>query len=181
MTGNKENLYIELIDKARAGNEMAFRELLLNISYVIRYYLAYYIIIPELRECILQDILIAIQESLHTYDRDDKFPEWLFYVMKYRVEISLKYYNLSYNRGFRYKKFLKCYELPEDVISSKFVEEVDLDFLSARDKKLLEIFEEKEFNLTSTAKELHISKARLKYRIGSIFRIYRRKVKGALK
>lgn len=174
---NKQTEYIRLIRLARHGDELALRDFLMSVSHILRAFLTKHIILPELREVVLQDVLIAVHDALHTYNQEDDFSKWLFYVTKYRAVISLKYYQLTFYRGLKYKEFLKQYNTTTELLEKELEKEKSLEFLSAMDKKILENFEQNEFNLKQTAKDLKISKTRLKYRISTIYRKYRSELK----
>ncbi|MCP4354976.1 MAG: hypothetical protein GY793_04960 [Proteobacteria bacterium] len=173
---NTKSEHKVLIEQAQQGDEEALRNLLINISQILRVILSRYIILPELREVVLQDILVAVHKSLHTYDFKDDFSRWLFSVIKHRCIVSLRCYDLTFRRRFKYKEFEKVCKTDLDVLARCMTAEKDLSFLSERDTSLLNSFKENELSIKNTAEDLNISTPRLKYRISRIYKAYRKEI-----
>ncbi|WP_051999751.1 sigma-70 family RNA polymerase sigma factor [Leptospira vanthielii] len=97
MTQEKET-YSRLMVEAQAGNSEAYHNLLSKISDILSGFLARRIYSFDDREDVLQEILIAIHRSRHTYLPTKPFHPWMYAIAK---NILYKYYkkvNQQYSR-----------------------------------------------------------------------------------
>lgn len=94
MTISKTNIVkldlSELMRKAQDGDEHAYSVLLDHLYEILRRYLTKKIFNNSLVEDALQDVMLAIHRSRHTYDPSKPFLPWVFAVTKYRTINFLK-------------------------------------------------------------------------------------------
>lgn len=77
---------------AQQGDQNAYRKLLTSIMPVISGYLAKKMANPVWVDDVMQDVLISIHKSLHTYDPDQPFMPWLMAITNFRHKDFLRNY-----------------------------------------------------------------------------------------
>lgn len=97
MTQERET-YSHLMVEAQAGSSVSYHNLLSKISITLSKFLSRRIYLVDDREDVLQEILIAIHNSRHTYLPSKPFHPWMYAIAK---NILYKYYkkvNQQYSR-----------------------------------------------------------------------------------
>ena len=74
----------ELAVLAQAGDQRAYAELLRDITPSIRNFLAGRLANPDWADDIVQEVLISVHKSLHTYSPDKPFRPWLIAIISFR-------------------------------------------------------------------------------------------------
>ncbi|MEZ5690301.1 MAG: sigma-70 family RNA polymerase sigma factor [Rickettsiales bacterium] len=82
----------ELMKKAQSGDSKAYNKLLRSITPIIKGFLYNKIGNGVDNEEILQEILLAIHKSSHTYNTDRSFKAWMFAIADYKVKDYLRAY-----------------------------------------------------------------------------------------
>lgn len=80
-----ETIFQQLMSKAQKGDSAAYRELLSGVSLFLQNYLRKRIFEKNEIEEVLQEILMAVHKSLHTYDSNKSFMSWLLAITEYKV------------------------------------------------------------------------------------------------
>lgn len=80
-----ETIFKPLIIKAQQGDSAAYKELLTGVSLFLKNYLRKRIFEKSEIEEVLQEILMAVHKSLHTYDNNKAFMSWLLAITEYKV------------------------------------------------------------------------------------------------
>lgn len=165
----KQKKFIDLFLLARTGDELAYRDLLLDISVVLRAYLSRHIILAELRELVLQNVLLVVHESFHTFNGEKNFAKWLYSVTKYKTIQELRNYHLTFERSFNYLEFEKVFleeSLKLELSSDK---DINLALLTKEEQRILKFFEKKDLSINKTANYLGLSSKELRKKIRNIY------------
>lgn len=80
----------ELMEQALAGDKRAYMQALQGTSRLLRPYLSKRVSSQSDVEEILQEILISIHKSRHTYDSRRPFKPWVFAIAKFRMKDFLR-------------------------------------------------------------------------------------------
>ncbi len=80
-----ETVFQQLMIKAQLGDSAAYKELLSGVSLFLKNYLRKRIFEKSEIEEVLQEILMAVHKSLHTYDSNKAFMSWLLAITEYKV------------------------------------------------------------------------------------------------
>lgn len=81
----QDDHWSELMQKAQAGDSPAYQILLEEISMVLKGYIYKQIGKPGVIEDILQESLLAIHQSRHTYQPHKSFSNWMYAITKYKI------------------------------------------------------------------------------------------------
>lgn len=94
MTSNceKDKAYAEEMRKAQAGDNVAYGALLKKISPLISGFIYNKIGKGADNDDILQEVLMAIHRSAHTYNTDRSFRNWMFAIANYKIKDYLRSY-----------------------------------------------------------------------------------------
>ena len=91
MEGELNNLN-HLMQQAQAGDKTKYNTLLKTIMPMIRGFIINHLGDGLDTEDILQETLIAIHKSSHTYNTDRPFKNWMFAIANYKVKDYLRVY-----------------------------------------------------------------------------------------
>ena len=133
-----EDRLAQMMRRAQSGDKSEYTKLLKEISPLIRGFIYNRIGSGPDSEDILQEILIGIHRSSHTYNTDRPFTNWMFAIASHKLK--------DYLRAYYRKKALK--EVDFDKISD-FITEAVTDDTSASEvlTELLEKLPEKQRNI----------------------------------
>lgn len=80
-----ETIFKELIIKAQGGDSKTYNEFLTQISSFLKNYLRRRIFAQNEIEEVIQEILLAVHKSLHTFDSKKSFMGWFMSIVEYKV------------------------------------------------------------------------------------------------
>lgn len=81
-----EERFRELTELAGRGDAKAYRELLKEIERIAKHSLFHRILDAALLDEVVQEILLSVHRSLHTYDPTRPFGPWLNAIIQYRLK-----------------------------------------------------------------------------------------------
>lgn len=83
-TSQNETRFSELMTKAQSGDSNAYHLLLSGLGEFLQNYLKRKIFDEKDREDIMQDCLISVHKSRHTYDPQKSFMSWFLAITQYK-------------------------------------------------------------------------------------------------
>lgn len=89
---NQDKIFADLMRKAQVGDKVIYEELLKKLIPLLNGFIYNKIGNRADNEDILQEILIAIHKSAHTYNTDRSFTNWMFAIANYKVQDFLRYH-----------------------------------------------------------------------------------------
>ena len=99
-----EKRWSSLMASAQSGDESDYRQLLAELSELVSTYLRARLGAYDFVEDCVQDVLIAVHEARHTYDRRRPFRPWLFAIVRHkaidamrRAEVQGRYFTAQNN------------------------------------------------------------------------------------
>ena len=82
---NNETIFKPLILAAQQGDAVSYSELLKGISSFLKSYLRKRIFEKNEIDEVIQEILMSVHKSLHTYDYQKSFMSWLLAITEYKI------------------------------------------------------------------------------------------------
>lgn len=156
---DNETVFKPLAIAAQAGDTVAYRELLEGASSFLKNYLKRRIFEKNDIEEVIQEILLGVHRSLHTYDAGKPFMGWFMSIVEYKIT--------DYIRSQQKRKSA----VSLDVISGAFAAadsdllmdiEKAIDRLSQKEKTVLTELKLKGYSVHEVAKTLKLSEANVK-------------------
>lgn len=171
----------KLMKDAQDGNSASYQELLQQITIILKKYLATRIISEPDREDIMQDILIAIHNSRHTYLVSKPFYPWMYAIAK---NVLVKFY----------KKFQRVSEISIDIemeeipnpekikIDEKYSDQVKamlsiIQTLPSRQKQILIMLKFDKISIREIANKLNLSEGNVKVVAHRAYETIRKRLK----
>lgn len=162
-----ERRWAGLMAKAQAGDESAYRTLLLELTDVISSFLRSRFGNGHFIEDCVQETLIAIHEARHTYDPRRPFRPWLFAIVRHKAIDNLRKRRSRHNTVDQYR------DTQEVLAQDNTVDEAELESikanllksLSATHREVLVLTKFIGFSVAETAARLGISESLVKVRV----------------
>lgn len=85
MTESPEETWTDLMEKARQGDQDAYRLLLMEVTPLLRRFILSKGIPRHEVEDVLQDTLLSLHKVRHTYDTSRPFKSWIFAIAHFRA------------------------------------------------------------------------------------------------
>ena len=82
---DNETVFKKLMIEAQKGNSTAYGELLKGLCLFLKNYLRKRIFDPTDIEEVVQEILMAVHKSMHTYDGQKPFMSWVLAITEYKI------------------------------------------------------------------------------------------------
>lgn len=162
-----EQRWSALMRSAQAGHESDYRELLTELTQVVRRYLSSRFGRTEFVDDCVQECLMAIHEARHSYDAGRAFRPWFFAIVRYKAIDAL--------RGQRRRHDLKAQQDHEqqsvteavetNTLEAQMVSGYLLKALSPEYRDAIILTKLRGYSVTEAAARLHISESALKVRI----------------
>lgn len=163
-----------LMRSSQEGDSSSYRKLLEESSEILRKALAVRIYDPNDREDVLQEILIAIHLSKHTFLPTKSFLPWLSSIAKYKIvdyirrKERLKKREIIQSNEYLSKKEYSDFE--EDI--KERIEEI-LDKLSEKQRLIIRLLKLERLSIAETAKVMSMSPSAVKVAAHRIYKIIR--------
>ncbi len=170
-----------LMRSSQEGDSSSYRKLLEETSEILRKTLAVKIYDPNDREDVLQEILIAIHLSKHTFLPDKSFLPWVSTIAKYKiVDYIRKKERMKKREIIRSNEYLpeKEYFDSEENIKER-IEEI-LDKLSEKQRLIIRLLKLERMSVAETAKVMSMSQSAVKTAAHRIYKIIRIRPGGKL-
>jgi len=82
---DNETVFKKLIIKAQRGDKATYSELLQGLNSFLKNYLRKRILAQNDIDEVIQEILVAVHKSLHTYDAEKSFMGWFLAIVEYKI------------------------------------------------------------------------------------------------
>ncbi|WP_246047581.1 sigma-70 family RNA polymerase sigma factor [Leptospira ilyithenensis] len=163
-----------LMRSSQKGDSSSYRKLLEETSEILRKALSIKIYDPNDREDVLQEILIAIHLSKHTFLPDKSFLPWLSAIAKYKiVDYIRKKERMKKREIIRSNEYLpekEYFDSEEDI--KEYIEEI-LDKLSEKQRLIIRLLKLERMSVAETAKVMSMSQSAVKTAAHRIYKIIR--------
>lgn len=163
-----------LMRSSQEGDSSSYKKLLEEINFILRGILAVKIYDSDDREDVLQEILIAVHLSKHTFLPDRSFLPWLYAIANYKI--------IDYIRKKERKKkrelILSNEYLPEDQNfsfeddSKEQIEKI-MSYLSEKQRLIFRLLKLEKMSIAETAKIMSMSQAAVKTAAHRIYKVIR--------
>ncbi len=87
---SQEEQWRDLMQKVQGGDKAAYTKLLYELTGYIRNFVRPRLANPEWADDVVQEVLISIHKSLHTYTSDRPFKPWMISIINFRVTDFLR-------------------------------------------------------------------------------------------
>ncbi|MDF3821647.1 sigma-70 family RNA polymerase sigma factor [Leptospira sp. 96542] len=159
---------------SQEGDSFAYKKLLEETSEILRGILSVKIFDPDDREDVLQEILIAIHLSRHTFLPDKSFLPWLSSITKYKIIDYIRKKGRRDEREIiRSNEYLPEKEyFPSEDDTKERIEEI-LANLSERQRLIFRLLKWEKMSIAETAKIMSMSESAIKTAAHRIYKIIR--------
>jgi len=173
----KDSISLEqLMQMSQDGDEKSYRLLLTKIEALLKQYLYHRMSHHEDMDDVIQEILISVHHSRHTYHPSRPFKPWLFAIAKFRLMDYLrKIYRKTGKQG---QVSIDSYELEIEDESSVTNSEYDtellhkaLDQLPQKQRQIVILMKLEEHTAKEVAKKMNMKESAVKV---SAHRAYKR-------
>lgn len=167
-----------LMRLALGGDKRAYQQVLARSAVLLRPFLSRRINSAAAVEDVLQEILISVHKSRHTYDGMRPFAPWLFAIARYRLT---DYLRMAYKDGLRHAADITDYEqiLPADVTETGFGFEYihkALAQLPEKQGKILTFMHQQGYTAKETAKLMGMTEVAVKVSAHRAYKILKTKL-----
>ena len=158
--GILKNLFQESID----GNKESYSKFLYNISKIIRPIISRKISSSEVDD-VIQEILLSIDKSLHTYDCSRKIMPWIMSSVNYRIADHLRKHYSQMRHKKTYIENIDFEEIISDVTSvdktSELIDDI-FDGMSIKLKTIITMMYIEGYSAKEVAKKIGMSESAIK-------------------
>lgn len=158
---DNETIFKQLITKAQIGDGAAYTELLQGLSSFLKNYLRKRIFDQNEIDEVIQETLVAVHRSLHTYDSEKNFMGWFLAIVEYKI--------IDYIRGLKkhtnsvdINSISNFLSVPNSDSNLKIDIEKAINSLSSREKNVLRLIKVDGQSISEVAKQLNLTEANVK-------------------
>lgn len=158
---DNETVFKQLIIKAQIGDGVAYTELLQGLGSFLRNYLRKRIFNQNEIDEVLQETLVAVHKSLHTYDAKKTFMGWFLAIVEYKIIDyirTLKKHSSTVDIN-SISNFLSVSNSDSDL---KIDIEKAINTLNSREKNVLTLIKVDGQSINEVAKQLNLTEANVK-------------------
>lgn len=162
-----EQRWAAMMAQSQAGDEVSYRQLLLELTDVISNFLRSRFGNAHFIEDCVQETLIAIHEARHTYDPRRAFRPWLFAIVRHKAIDNLRKRRSQHKVIGQYKDTQEVLAQgnPIDEAEIETIKASLLNSLSATHREVLVLTKFIGFSVAETAARLGISESLVKVRV----------------
>lgn len=167
-----------LMKRALAGDTHAYREVLVRSNALLRRYVARRIPTAASVEDVLQEILISVHKSRHTYDGNRPFTPWLYAIARYRLT---DYLRSHYKDVLKHAHDIADYEhsLPEDVtetgVMAEYIEKA-MSSLPEKQANIIRLIHHMGYTAKEAALHMGMSETAVKVSAHRAYKILKKKM-----
>ena len=177
MTGEVDNLEA-LMRQSLAGDQRAYAALLLEISRLLRPFLAKRLSFTDEVDDLLQDILISVHKARHTYDGNRPCKPWVYAIAKFRLQDHLR---AHYSDQLRHADDLSEWEdfLHQDVTESAISYESisrELQNLPEKQATILRLMHQEGYTAREVAAKIGMKESAVKVAAHRAYKVLREKL-----
>lgn len=162
MKADQEQRLGFLLERAQAGDNVAYEKFLLETSAELRRFFSSRLVNGEQREDVLQETLFAIHKARHTYLPERPLSPWLYSIAKYKLTDFFRKNMVLLGRE------LSVEEIPEFALeldmSSHKIDDVEAAYarLPTKQKKIIGLLKFENLSVKEVAAKLGISESAVK-------------------
>ncbi|WP_244310408.1 sigma-70 family RNA polymerase sigma factor [Leptospira noumeaensis] len=164
----------DLMRSSQEGDSTSYKKLLEEICIILRGILSAKIFDPEDREDVLQEILIAVHLSKHTFLPGKSFLPWLSSIAKYKIIDYIRKKGRKNKREIiqsnEYLPEIQYFPSQDD--SKEYLEEI-LTKLSEKQRLIFRLLKLEKMSIAETAKIMSMSQSAVKTAAHRIYKIIR--------
>lgn len=161
---SKGQLLSELMKEAQAGNSTSYETLLIEVNLILQSYLNSKIFNKSQVDDVIQETLMAVHKSRHTYDSNKSFMSWLLAIAHYKISDHLrsqfKYATQELDDTFMDPKTDALNSLIENQ-SYQIINQA-LDELDHRPKEIVKLLKVEGLKVTEVAARMQLSESNIK-------------------
>ena len=167
-----------LMRLALAGNSSAYRQVLKNSAALLRPYVSRRIHPQAAVDDVLQEILLSVHKSRHTYDGERPYAPWLFAIARYRLT---DYLRGAYKDKLRHAADISDYEavleahVTESSDSFEYLNKVVLA-LPEKQGKILRLMYYMGYTAKETAAQLGMTETAVKVSAHRAYKLLKKKL-----
>jgi RNA polymerase sigma-70 factor (ECF subfamily) len=160
----EKQIFSKLMEMSQSGNKDSYRELLHKISIILSKYLSTRIVSYDDREDVLQEILISIHNSRHTYIPSKPFYPWMYAIAKNTL---IKYYKKIHKQSlYQMEAEISSLISPEkndsnEIDSTKEILKL-IEELPGKQKEIIQLLKIGGLSIKDVAAKLNLSEANVK-------------------
>ena len=158
---DNETIFKQLMTKSQHGDFGAYSELLQSLHSFLKNYLRNRIFEKNEIDEVVQETLMAIHKSMHTYDTEKSFMSWFLAITEYKI--------IDYIRGLKKHPTLADLDSVSNFFSQtnsnvelKIDIEKAINNLSTKEKSVLVLLKIEGQSAKDVARELNLSEANVK-------------------
>lgn len=158
---DNETVFKQLMNKAQSGDRVSYAELLQGLNSFLKNYLRKRIFEQNEVDEVVQEILMAVHKSLHTYDIEKSFMGWFLAIAEYKI--------VDYIRSLKKRSnFVDLNTIAHFIAVSNSDSDMKIDIerainkLSAREKNVLTLIKVDGQSINEVAKQLNLTEANVK-------------------
>lgn len=158
---DNETNFKDLMLKTQQGDSVSYRELMLSLSGFLKNYLRRRIFEKNDIEEVIQEILLALHKSKHTYDSEKPFMGWFMSVVEYKITDYIRSkQKQSTQQGLdSIAEFFQAAQIDSDL---KLDIETAMQSLSQNEKTVITEMKIKGHSVSEVATALNLSEANVK-------------------
>jgi RNA polymerase sigma-70 factor (ECF subfamily) len=166
-TDSDERRWAALMRNAQAGHEAEYRQLLQELSGVVRHYLWGRFGREDFVDDCVQESLVAIHEARHSYDPARAFRPWFFAIVRYKAIDTLR--RQQRHRNLVERQTHEQHSLEETAeanqVEAQMVSGYLFRSLSPQHLEAITLTKLKGYSIAEAAVQLNISEGALKIRV----------------
>jgi len=161
-----ESRWAVLMTSAQGGGEDDYRQLLTELTHVIKYYLLSRIGQQHFVEDCVQESLIAIHQARHSYDPRRRFRPWLFAIVRHKtIDTLRRQRNQQKLEQLQNEHELQCGQVSAGDIENSVTQGRLMARLSPEHREVLTLTKFIGLSTAEAAKQLQISEGAVKVRV----------------
>ena len=176
----KDQKLNKMMIQAQNGNQVVYKSLFKEVSFILTNYLRRRVNNPNLIEDILQEILISLHKARRTYDPTRPFLPWLYAIAEFRLIDFLRKYSKTCLREGGEIMTEPTYESTHQQNGLDLSDEMTGAFekLSPTQRKVIEHLKFNNISVKDTAKEFQMSESAVKVTAHRGYKILREILRG---
>lgn len=156
-----ETVFKQLVSSAQSGNGLAYTELLQGLNSFLKNYLRRRVFDQNEIDEVIQEILVAVHKSLHTYDTEKPFMGWFLAITEYKV-IDYIRSRKKHSGSIDLNSISNPFAVSNSDLDLKIDIERAINSLSSREKIVLTLIKVDGQSINEVAKQLNLTEANVK-------------------
>ncbi len=158
---DNETSFKKLMRETQQGDSVSYRELMLSLSGFLKNYLRRRIFEKNDIEEVIQEVLLALHKSKHTYDLEKPFMGWFMSVVEYKITDYIRA-KQKQNAHLGLESIAEVFQAAQIDSDLKLDIETALQNLSHKEKAVITELKIKGYSVSEVASSLNLSEANVK-------------------